>query len=164
MPQESMAQHHLSYTNGATPTNIAGVSDLQRSIWRPWQHIEPFTDCFLIPLKQWSEALSVAKPDQRVELLLEPLLLCLNRFLQFYLGFILPPWVQFNLFVKQVHWQILLTFYFNFLRDEEFDERIENACLRAILVRRVELVTSPECLSLDHIVVRLDHLHVFISI
>ena len=75
MSQESMAQHHLRYSNSATPSYVTRVSDLQRSGRWSGQHTKPITNCFLISLEQWSEAFAITQPNERVELLLEPLLL-----------------------------------------------------------------------------------------
>ena len=66
--------------------------------------------------------------------------------------------------MKQVNWQILLTFDLNLLSDEELHQRIEDARFRTVFVGRVELVASPEGLSLNHIVIRLDHLHMLVGV
>ena len=132
MTQNSVAKHHLSHTDSTSPSRIRCVSNFKISAkFLPQisrQASKPFTQGFFLPCKEWLEILSVAKPDQHVEMKLKVSsdfsnfnsLTRLNIFSRFVriLGVLV-------LFIQEEHRQVLKVFDFYLFSDEEFDKRVE---------------------------------------
>lgn len=99
------------------------MADFNKSVWFPWQCIQPIRQNFFFILKQRLEALAVAKPDQRVEVdlelggnLLKQLLSVLHVFGNRFLGVHL---------IQKKNWQITFVFDLDLVGNEEFHKGVK---------------------------------------
>jgi hypothetical protein len=120
MSHEHMTQHHLGHTDRATPTTVRSVADLKISADIAWQGVEPLCNLFLVSHQKWLEPLSVAEPDQRVEMHLE---LCCYLF---DLGLEVSAFRVNSPFgvalVEQVNWKVGFRFDIDLLGHEKLDK------------------------------------------